>query len=82
MGAEDFIALSVAAGAAVYVGRVMWVAVKRPSGCATAKGRASDEGSSPRPGHCDREIKHLPLVRPEQMGRPYPNRTSRLRSDS
>ena len=76
MGLQDVIALTLALAAAVYMGRLLVKMMTGSKGCACGKvSRPADSHGSGQPD--SRQLRRLPLVTIEQVGRPHPTgRTS------
>jgi len=70
MGIQDIAALTVAAGALAFVGRVLWRSMKGDGGCGCSHARRSSvDGAAPEPDSTG--IRRQPLVTLGQVGRPY-----------
>ncbi len=74
MDLQEVTALTVVAGALLYVGRSVWLRMKGRGGCACAHAKRTtpdNDGASKKSGGLSR----LPLVTSDQVSRPYPSRS-------
>lgn len=76
MGLQDVIALTLTLAAVVYMGRSLVGMMAGSKGCGCAKApRSADSPGAGQPN--SRQLRRLPLVTIEQVGRPHPTgRTS------
>ncbi len=77
MGFQDIIALTVAAGAVVFVARALWRTMHAQGGCACSHVKRNEGCGSATAGRASGTgIKRLPLISIDQIGKPYDSRSS------